>query len=109
MGNFCTGVVIVTGVVDGVPSGFAAQSFVSVSLDPPMIAVCPGKSSASWPKLRDSGSFCVNILAADQKDVCDVMARSGLDKFENVVWRGGVTGSPVIADVLGFIDCDLVA
>jgi 3-hydroxy-9,10-secoandrosta-1,3,5(10)-triene-9,17-dione monooxygenase reductase component len=74
-----------------------------------MIAVCPGKSSASWPKLRDSGSFCVNILAADQKDVCDVMARSGLDKFENVVWRGGVTGSPVIADVLGFIDCDLVA
>ena len=63
MGNFCTGIVVATGIADGAPAGFAAQSFVSLSLDPPLVALCPGKQSSSWPKLRDSGSFCINILS----------------------------------------------
>ena len=109
MGNFCTGVVIATGMHDGQPAGFAAQSFVSLSLDPPLVALCPGKSSSSWPRLRDSGSFCINILAADQKAVCDAMATSGGDKFAGLDWRVGVTGSPIIAGVLGYVDCDLEA
>ncbi len=109
MGNFCTGVVIATGAVDGAPAGFAAQSFVSLSLDPPLIALCPGKNSSSWPKLRDSGSFCINILAADQKPVCDAMAQSGGDKFAQIAWRDGVTGSPILEGVVGYVDCDLEA
>ncbi len=109
MGNFCTGVVIATGAVDGAPAGFAAQSFVSLSLDPPLIALCPGKNSSSWPKLRDSGSFCINILAADQKPVCDAMAQSGGDKFAQIAWRAGVTGSPILEGVVGYVDCDLEA
>jgi 3-hydroxy-9,10-secoandrosta-1,3,5(10)-triene-9,17-dione monooxygenase reductase component len=107
MGNFCTGVVIATGAVDGEPAGFAAQSFVSLSLDPPLVALCPGKNSSSWPKLRDSGSFCINILAADQKSVCDAMAKSGGDKFADIDWQPGVTGSPILAGVLGYVDCVL--
>lgn len=109
MGNFCTGVVIATGTADGTPAGFAAQSFVSLSLDPPLVALCPGKSSTSWPKLRDSGSFCINILAADQKSVCDAMARSGGDKFDQFDWRTGITGSPILSNVIGYVDCDLEA
>ncbi len=109
MGNFCTGVVIATGAVDGAPAGFAAQSFVSLSLDPPLIALCPGKNSSSWPKLRDSGSFRINILAADQKPVCDAMAQSGGDKFAQIAWRAGVTGSPILEGVVGYVDCDLEA
>ncbi len=109
MGNFCTGVVVATGAVDGAPAGFAAQSFVSLSLDPPLIALCPGKSSSSWPKLRDSGSFCINILAADQESICAAMAQSGGDKFTAFAWRTGVTGSPILADVIGYVDCDLEA
>ena len=109
MGNFCTGVVVATGVIEGAPAGFAAQSFVSLSLDPPLVALCPGKQSSSWPKLRDSGSFCINILAADQKSVCDAMARSGGDKFAGIEWRAGATGSPVLAGVLGYVDCDMEA
>lgn len=107
MGNFCTGVVIATGMDADAPAGFAAQSFVSLSLEPPLVAVCPGKYSSSWPKLRDSGSFCINILAADQKRVCDAMAVSGGDKFAGLSWRQGVTGSPVLDGVLGYVDCDL--
>ena len=107
LGHFCTGVVIATGCVDGQPTGFAAQSFSSVSLDPPLIALCPAKTSTSWPKLRSSGSFCVNILGADQKVVCETFARSGIDKFADIKWRAGVTGSPIIEGIVAYIDCDL--
>lgn len=109
MGQFCTGIVIVTGFFEGAPVGFAAQSFVSLSLDPPLVAVCPGKGSTSWPKIRDSGSFCINVLRAAQKPVCDTFAASGGDKFASIGWRPGVTGSPVLDEVLAHVDCELVA
>lgn len=109
LGQFCTGVVIATGCVDGEPAGFAAQSFASVSLDPPLVLLCPAKTSTSWPKLRRSGSFCINILAADQKPVCDVFAQSGIEKFTELGWHRGVTGSPVLEGVLAYVDCDLEA
>lgn len=109
LGQFCTGVVIATGCVDGRPAGFAAQSFSSVSLDPPLVALCPAKTSTSWPQLRDSGSFCINILAANQKPVCDVFAQSGIDKFAALSWGRGVTGSPILDGVLAYVDCDLEA
>lgn len=109
LGRFCTGVVIATGCVNGKPAGFAAQSFSSVSLDPPLVLLCPAKTSTSWPKLRESGSFCINILAAGQKPVCDVFAQSGIDKFAALDWHPGVTGSPVLDGVLAYVDCDLHA
>ena len=109
MGNFCTGIVVATSVFEGKPVGFAAQSFVSLSLTPPLVAICPGKSSSSWPKLRDAGSFCINLLAADQKHVCDAMAQSGGDKFADVQWQAGVTGAPIIVGTLGYVECELVA
>ena len=109
MGQFCTGVVVVTGCLDGVPLGFAAQSFVSLSLDPPLVALCPAKTSTSWPGVRESGSFCINMLAANQQSVCDAFARSGGDKFSGLEWSPGVTGSPVLQGVLAFADCGLEA
>lgn len=108
MGNFCTGVVVATGSVGGVPAGFSAQSFVSLSLEPPLVALCPAKTSTSWPKLRASGSFCINVLGADQRSICDAMAQSGGDKFTMFDWSPGVTGSPVLDGVIAYVDCDLV-
>jgi 3-hydroxy-9,10-secoandrosta-1,3,5(10)-triene-9,17-dione monooxygenase reductase component len=107
MAQFCTGVVAVTGCFENRPAGFAAQSFISLSLDPPLVAVCPAKTSTSWPKVRASGSFCINILGEDQKALCDLFARSGGDKFEQVAWHRGATGSPVIDGVVAYIDCTL--
>jgi flavin reductase (DIM6/NTAB) family NADH-FMN oxidoreductase RutF len=109
LGQFCSGVVIATGCLDGQPAGFAAQSFTSLSLDPPLIALCPAKTSTSWPRLRAAGSFCINILAADQKSVCDVFATSGGDKFAEFGWRAGPTGAPVLDGIVAYIDCDLDA
>jgi len=108
LGQFASGVVVATGFLDGEPAGFAAQSFTSLSLEPPLVALCPAKSSRSWPKLRDSGSFCINILAADQQAVSEVFAQSGVDKFAGLAWAQKGTGSPVLLDALAYIDCDLV-
>jgi 3-hydroxy-9,10-secoandrosta-1,3,5(10)-triene-9,17-dione monooxygenase reductase component len=107
LSQFATGVVIATGCVDGAPAGFAAQSFTSLSLDPPLVAVCPAKTSTSWPKLKASGSFCINVLSAAQRKVCEEFAKPGL--FADVAWRAGVTGAPILDGVLAYIDCDLVA
>ncbi len=107
LAQFCTGVVVATGMDDGQPVGFAAQSFTSLSLDPPLVAVCPGKKSTSWPRLRSSGSFCINVLSAKQKVVCDEFAKPGL--FAEIDWRPGVTGSPVLAGILAYVDCDIEA
>jgi len=107
MGQFCTGIVVVAGCLDGAPVGFTAQSFVSLSLDPPLIAVCPAKTSTSWPRIRESGSFCVNVLAADQRPICDAFANSGGDKFAGLDWHKGSTGSPVLEGILACVDCRL--
>lgn len=108
LGHFPTGVAVITGVdVDGKPAGMAIGSFSSVSLDPPLVAFMPDKSSSSWPKFKDSGHFCVNILGSDQEDVCRTFAVSGGDKFATLPWHPAGSGSPILDGVLAWIDCDI--
>ncbi len=109
LSQFCTGVVVVTGMDNGEPVGFTVQSFMSLSLAPPLVAVCPAKSSGSWPRIRAGGSFSINILGADQQALCQGFARAGVDKFQGVSWTAGATGAPVLAGVLAHIDCLLQA
>ena len=71
LGHVPTSVVVVTGITpSGDPSGLTIGSFTSVSLDPPLVGFLPGFNSKSWPEIAASGSFCVNILGADQADIC---------------------------------------
>lgn len=107
LGHFPTGVTVVAGVADGTPVGLAVGSFFSLSLEPPLVGFCVGKSSNSWKAMEPSGSFCVNILGSDQEDVCRVFATSGDDKFATIGWTKTESGSPLINDVLAWIDCDL--
>jgi len=108
LGHYPTGVVVVTAVgEDGNPAGLAIGSFTSVSLDPPLVAFFPGKSSSSWPAIEAAGSFCVNILGEDQEDICRVFASKGTDKFATIGWRPGRTGAPVIDDVIAWIECTI--
>ncbi|SDT81038.1 flavin reductase family protein [Actinoplanes derwentensis] len=107
LGGFASGVTVVTAVVDGVPVGLTCQSFFSLSLDPPLIAFSPSRTSQSYPLIRRAGAFCVNILEAGQEQLCRQFARSGTDKWQGVGWRPGVTGSPVLDGVLASIDCEL--
>jgi flavin reductase (DIM6/NTAB) family NADH-FMN oxidoreductase RutF len=107
LGNYPTGVVIITGAAEEGPVGLAIGSFASVSLDPPLVGFLPDKGSSSWPKIETSGAFCVNVLAADQLDVCRAFASRGGDKYQSVGWRAGVTGSPVLDGVVAWIDCSI--
>jgi flavin reductase (DIM6/NTAB) family NADH-FMN oxidoreductase RutF/DNA-binding IclR family transcriptional regulator len=108
LGHFPTGVAVITGLAaDGKPAGMAIGSFSSVSLDPPLVAFMPDKSSSSWPKFKDSGHFCVNILGSDQETVCRTFAVSGGDKFAELAWHPAGTGSPILDGVLAWIDCDI--
>lgn len=109
LGHFPTGVTAVTAVTDGRPAGMAIGSFTSVSLDPPLVAFLPGKTSSSWLAMKESGSFCVNVMAHDQLEVCGVMASKAEDKFADVDWHPGPTGSPIIEGSIAYIDCEIEA
>ena len=107
LGHFPTGVTVVTADAADGPVGMAIGSFFSVSLEPPLVGWCPAVSSGSWPQIEAAGSFCVNILADDQEDVCRTFAMKGDDKFASVGWSKAGTGSPLLHDVLAWIDCDI--
>ncbi|HEY4006745.1 MAG TPA: flavin reductase [Pseudonocardia sp.] len=107
LGNYPTGVTVVTAIAgDGRPAGMAVGSFTSVSLDPPLIAFLPDRSSTSFPKIRAAKSFCVNVLAADQEDICRAFAARGGDKFAGVNWTRTESGAPRINGVAAWIDCE---
>jgi 3-hydroxy-9,10-secoandrosta-1,3,5(10)-triene-9,17-dione monooxygenase reductase component len=108
LGHFATGVVVVTGIEHGRPYGFTCQAFSSLSLDPPLVVVAPGKSSTSWPPIARTGSFCVNILAEDQEALSRDFAASGGDKFSGVGWQKGANGAPRLDGVLAWVECTFV-
>jgi flavin reductase (DIM6/NTAB) family NADH-FMN oxidoreductase RutF len=107
MSHFATGVTVVTALEEGQPVGFTCQSFVSLSLDPPMVALAPAKTSTSWPRIARAGYFCVNILGAHQSALSRAFAVTGGDKFADVAWRRGSRGAPVLEGVLAYAECEL--
>src|SRR5689334_2631074 len=85
LGHFPTGVTVVAAADgSGAPVGLTIGSFFSVSLDPPLVGFCVGKSSSTWPIIRESGAFCANVLAGDQGEICAQLSRSAPDKFAGV-------------------------
>lgn len=107
LGHFPTGVTVVTAMSQGDPVGLAIGSFSSLSLEPPLVLFCPASTSSSWPRIREAGVFCVNVLSDKQLDVCKVMASKEPNKFAKVGWSTRSTGSPVIDGALAWIDCTI--
>ncbi|MEU3333638.1 flavin reductase family protein [Streptomyces sp. NPDC006668] len=107
LGTFATGVTIVTAPPE---AGFACQSFSSLSLDPPLVAFMVGRTSTTWPRIAHAGVFCVNVLAADQGDLCRAFAARGADKFAGVPHDPApATGSPRLTGAVAWIDCTIHA
>jgi flavin reductase (DIM6/NTAB) family NADH-FMN oxidoreductase RutF len=108
LGHYPTGVAIVTAIgSDGQPVGMAVGTFTSVSLDPPLVGFLPAKTSTTWPKIEASGSFCINVLSAQQEALSRSFSRSGTDKFADVAWAPSPLGAPILTDALAWIDCEL--
>lgn len=108
-GNFCTGVAVITAMTDGGPVGFSCQALTVVSSDPPLILFCPHKSLACWPPIAATGRFGVNVLAAEQGRAARVFGTPGADKFGSVDWSPSESGTPVLAGVLSWAECDVTA
>jgi 3-hydroxy-9,10-secoandrosta-1,3,5(10)-triene-9,17-dione monooxygenase reductase component len=107
VGHFPTGVTVVTSNDDDGPVGLAVASFVSVSLDPPLVAIFAQKTSSSWPRIEAVGTFCVNVLAEDQEEVCRRFAAKGDDKFNGLGWHATGSGDPQLEGVLAWMDCEI--
>src|ERR1700682_6631016 len=90
LSQFATGVAVVTAINNGSPVGLTIQSFCSLSLDPPLILLCPAITSTSWPKIAEVGQLCVNLLAEGQEEIARQFARSGGDKYVGIVWSSAV-------------------
>jgi 3-hydroxy-9,10-secoandrosta-1,3,5(10)-triene-9,17-dione monooxygenase reductase component len=110
LGHYPTGVCIVTAMEkNGVATGMVVGSFTSVSLQPPLVAILPGRLSTTWPRLAAVGKFCINVLACDQLSLCKQFAISGDHKFAGVSHRLSSNGSPILEGVIAWIECDLHA
>ncbi|MFD7020924.1 flavin reductase family protein [Streptomyces sp. NPDC059161] len=109
VGSFCTGLTVISAMGSGGPVGFTCQAFTSLSLDPPRILVCPGRTSTTWPVIRGAGRFCVNILAADQSDLSRRFADSGGNKYAGVEWSCPSGESPRLDGACSWLECAIEA
>ncbi len=106
MGCFATGVTIITAHgADGKPIGLTANSFTSVSLDPPLLLVCIANNAGSAEVLRAVHSFAVNVLQIGQQPVSNLFAGKGEDRFAGTRWEVGEYGAPILPSSLGIFEC----
>lgn len=107
LGSFATGVTVVAAFdTDGDPWGLTANSFCSVSLDPPLVLVCLDRRGRAWPVFARARRFSVNILAAGQKELAQHFASSAPNRFADVAWTCGKAGAPLLPKSSAWLECD---
>jgi len=105
-GRFATGVTVVTTRQDdSIPRGFTANSFTSVSLDPPLLLVCISKTALSCESFIKAKYFAINILADDQREISGLFASRSADKFDNAAWHYNEQNVPLIDGALANFSC----
>lgn len=102
--RFPTGVTIITCSFKGKLYGFTANSFASVSLDPPLILFCIAKSSGSYEAFMNAEHFAVNFLASNQEDIAKHFASRAVDKFADIDFTINPSGLPLLNESLGYIE-----
>ncbi len=108
MGRLAGGVTVVTALgVGQEPHGFTATAVCSVSLDPPLVLVCVERKAHTPGAIRASGRYALNFLHSGDASASDRFAGSGEHKFEGVEWSAAPDGSPILPDVLAWLECDV--
>lgn len=108
LGRFATGVTIVTTQTPDGPIVITANSFASLSLDPPLVLWSPAKSSGRYPFFVAAQHFAIHILSSEQEAICRGFARSG-DSFDLAEWQRSPEGVPLIEDCVARFECEKVA
>lgn len=107
LGTFLTGVTVVTTLTSsGTPIGFTANSFTSVSLEPPLVLVCIARTASSFAVFEETDRFAISVLSEVQKDVSSTFASRNVDRFTSVSWHPGETGMPIMSEAAAWFDCE---
>lgn len=102
-----TPVTIITAAEDQGPQGIVIGSFVSVSLEPPLVGFFVGKWTRMWQPMNEAKSFCVNILAEDQVDLSTLFITHDVDRFAGAGWEAAGNGAPALAGAVAWIEAKL--
>jgi len=106
LGSFTTGVTIITAIApDGTPIGLTANSFNSVSLDPPMVLWSLAKTSLSVEAFKEAENWNVHVLSQHQQDLSNTFASKGQDKFKDTNLEEGISSAPLISDCSARFQC----
>lgn len=106
LGCFATGVTVVTTLDEaGQPVGLTANSFSSVSLDPPLILFCLARSSSNLERFQRAEHFAINVLHIGQQPMSGAFARSSAERFDGVAWETWDTGAPILSGSLASFEC----
>lgn len=108
LGRFATGVTLITTTSEEGPVGIVANSFASVSLDPPLVLWSPARDSRRFKYFAHAPRFAIHVLSSDQRDVCAAFAASRT-AFEHCEWETSPWGIPLIKGALATFECDLQA
>jgi len=104
---FPTGVAAVAAVIDGQPAGLAASSFVSVSLDPPLVSVCVAHTSTTWPVLRGAGRLGISVLGDHQEQASRQLSSRAARRFAGLNWRATADGAVLLTEASAWFDCSI--
>jgi flavin reductase (DIM6/NTAB) family NADH-FMN oxidoreductase RutF len=108
LGCFATGITVITALDENnAPVGLTANSFTSLSLDPPLVLFCVDRTIKSFQALHANRHFAVNILRQDQEQISRQFARSGADKWNGVKFQCWETGCPIIEGCIANLECDV--
>lgn len=103
---FATGVTIVTALdASGAPIGLTANSFNSVSIEPPLVLWSLSRQAGSMPAFERGSHYAINILAAGQHALAERFAAKAVDRFEGVAFRAGTRGVPVLDGAAAVFEC----
>lgn len=109
LGRFATGVTLVTAADASGPLGLVVNAFTSVSLEPPLIAICPSRNSFTWMRMRRRGRFGVNVLGTEHAAYVRRAARADADRFVGIDYELAESGVPRVRSAIAFLDCESVS
>jgi flavin reductase (DIM6/NTAB) family NADH-FMN oxidoreductase RutF len=104
---FPTGVTALAALVEGVPTGMAANSFTSVSLNPPLVSVCVATESETWRTLRRAPRIGVSVLSHEQESASRRLATRGVDRFAGLAWHPTDAGAVLLDQASAWFDCSI--
>jgi len=106
-GAYPTGVAAIAALVAGRPRGIAASSFVSVSLEPPLVSVCVARTSTTWPALRAAPLLGISVLGAHQELAGRQLSGRDGERFATLKWRAGDSGAVRICGASAWLECSV--